>query len=166
MADTYDYDFIPTFHFAENSLSTTRSDLAAQAENTTRDAVVNITHISKGAGQQRVGPVVAFPVVFREVPHFACGSAVISNPDQVNWQDPVGSSGITGWQVDDRGYYTGAFIWVRVDLYPVNSADTTLTPPVVQVEHHLSFTGKAIKDLRGYQNASLLSDMTPRIVGI
>jgi hypothetical protein len=107
---------IPTFHFVEIDQTDTASKTAADRENSSRIAVVEVQQQSKGIGQHRLPKPIVFPVIFRDEPHFTYGSAVVSRIHDGLYHDPRGCSGVYAWTRDKRGYYTGALCWVRVDI--------------------------------------------------
>ncbi len=109
-------EHIPTWHFVEYETDNEYARRAAAAENTSRPATVEVKHVSTGLGQQRVKEPLIFPVVFRTEPHFTQGSAVILNPDPKVWADPIGTAGVYAWKRDKRGFFLGAYCWVRVDM--------------------------------------------------
>lgn len=113
---------IPTFHFIEIATSNDESAKAAAAENASRIAVVEVQQESKGIGQHRLPKPIIFPVVFRTEPHFTSGCATVSRIHDGLYHDPRGSSGVYAWKRDAKGYYTGAYCWLRVDIEAISSA--------------------------------------------
>lgn len=149
---------------AENSTSDYVNRRDIQRANGTRPAYAEITYVSTGTGQQRIRTPLEFPVIFREQPHFTSGSAVKKNPDASTWNDPIGTCGVYAWQRNKRGYYTGAFIWVRVDIYPIAATTATTPPPGLQTMHFLTFSGKAHKSIRQLEESiAALQARTPGI---
>lgn len=166
---------LPTFHFVEIAETDTASRRSADAENASRNAVVEIAQISTGVGQQRLPKALDFPVVFRTEPHFTCGSAVIVGAG-TNYHDPRGTAGVYAWQRNGRGYYTGAHIWVRVDCEAITTTANLARKELlklelellqrldrVQVQHYLTFSATAIKDL---PTSTLTAALTPRTIGL
>lgn len=154
------------FFGARHAYEVSRSDDVSRADtlrqNSTRPASAEITYISNGVGQQRVHTPIIFPVIFRTEPHFTFGSAVIHNPNPKIWHDPIGQSGVYAWVRDSRGFFTGATIWVRVEVHPIVAGTALMVPPVT-CQHYLTFTGLAFKDI---PSNSLLPDLQPRTVGL
>jgi hypothetical protein len=147
-------EFRATFHFIENALDSDTNRAKAARENAARSAVAEMTYVSTGVTQQRVKTALTFPVIFRTAPHLTTGSSVVANPKPNIWHDPVGHVGVWKWDRDARGFYTGAFIWWRVEAYPISPIlDDELyevpdpVPPNMRVQHFLSFSGVAFKDL-------------------
>jgi hypothetical protein len=162
-------EFMATFHFVEVDQSEERARQEALRENSTRPAVAEMAYISTGVGQMRVNAPLIFPVVFRNEPHLATGSGVASNPKPKLWHDPIGHCGVTAWKRNGRGYFTGAWIWTRVEVYPIGDildagglVITNPTPPAVKVQHFLTFSGTAHKDL----SLTLPDDLNPRTPGV
>ncbi len=116
--------------------------------NRNRHAVAEMTYLSTGTGQVRFAQPLDFPVRFRTEPQFATGSGVRSNPHAKLWHDPRGSGGVRAWVRDKNGLYTGAYVWLRVDMDPITPGSDLLLPPQdCQVVHYLTFMGIAVKDL-------------------
>jgi hypothetical protein len=163
-------EFRATFHFVENAQDEDVNRAKAARENASRSAVAELTYLSTGVTQQRVKSPIAFPVIFRTEPHLSTGSAVVSNPDPNVWHDPVGHIGVWKWDRDARGFFIGAFIWWRVEASPiVPILDDELyeipdpEPPNMRVQHFMTFSGIAFKDL---PTASLDPTLPPRIPGV
>lgn len=156
-------DFFTIGSFASDDAE--RRDTAR--ENSARPAIAEHAYLSAGVGQQRVKEPLLFPVVFRTQPHFTFGSAVIKNPLPSLWHDPVGMSGVWAWKRDTRGFFTGAFIWWRVDVYVLDDADASGSQYLhaqasTKVQHFLAFSGIAFKDLPKTSSDTL----TPRTSGL
>lgn len=169
-------EFAATFHFVEVESQNDVSRRAANKENAARPAVVEYIHQSTGVGQHRVKAALVFPVTFKTEPHFSFGSTVVNNPNHKIWHDPRGSSGIYAWQRDSRGYFTGALFWVHVAMdkidpggaYDGATAYTNANAYLKAnnqaiVEHHLSFSALAFKDL---PTKTLDPKLKPRSTGV
>lgn len=129
---------------AENSTKddATRRDILR--ENSTRPATIELSYTAIGLGQQRVATPLIFPTAFRNEPHFTFGFAAASNPASKTWYDPIASVGVYAWRRNRRKLYTGAFIYYRVDAYPVNAQNQDL-PPDFRTQLFLTFTGQGTK---------------------
>ncbi len=158
-------DVYGDFNGISGALADDRSQLAAQAENATREGNAYISHISTGIGQQRVSTPIEFPLVFRDIPHMTSGSAVIKNSDTKSWYDPIGTAGVYAWTQDSRGHYIGCQIWIRVEVLPIDPS-MGADPPDISVQHFLTFTGRAVKDLSRFKGAKSLAKVKPRTIGI
>lgn len=163
-------EFRATFHFVENSQDDDANRAKAAKENAARSAVAEMTYISTGVTQQRVKTPITFPVIFRTEPHLSTGSAVVKNPAPTEWHDPVGHLGVWKWDRDPRGFFTGAFIWWRVEAYqavPILDDEgyeiLDPPPPAMRVQHFMSFSGIAFKDL---PTSSLDPTLPPRTPGV
>jgi hypothetical protein len=156
-------DLRANFNFVQEALTSADSDKAATRENAARHAFAEMSYVSTGVGQQRVGKAMRFPIVFRESPQVATASATIKLPDPKLWHDPVGTGGVYAWLRDGNGNYIGAKIWVRVDIHPVDDSSTETPPAKVSTKHYFTFSGMAIKSVptSGVDNA-----VTPRTVDI
>lgn len=150
----------------------TQADAKAYADslkvNATSQAVVEITYISTGVGQHRQGKPVIFPVLFRKEPHFTSGCSTVKGVDSKIWHDPIGSCGLYAWKKDNAGNFTGAYVWTRVDVHPLDPANTTRPPATITTQHYLTFSAIAGKDLTEATNAPTTAQMLAQLreVGI
>lgn len=171
------------FHFIETDSGDYASQQGAQRENSSRFASVQCTYESTGLGQFRVGKPIIFPVVFRTEPFFTNGSGVIKNPAPQLYYDPIGQAGVYQWDVDARGYFVGAWMWVKItaeskdassqyalaqnkDQAQAAGRDARLRSVAatrMQVQHYLQFSAIAIKDVPVPPAGAALK---PRTVGI
>lgn len=162
---------ITTFNFVENATSDQAGRASTEAENATRAASVECTYTSTGFGQHRLKTPVIFPVIFSSEPHFTSGCGTVKSAGGGYYHDPIGTAGIWQWEVDSRGYFLGAHLWVRVDIYPTRKGEdiSTLAAHKAKLKglaamktlHYLTFTGRAIKDI-----PSRGAVMTPHRVGL
>lgn len=162
---------IPTFHFVEIETADQESRKAADRENSSRAAVVEVQQQSHGVGQYRLAKAVIFPVIFRSEPHFTFGSAVMKGPSTKLFHDPRGSSGVWGWKRNKAGQYTGAMCWLRVDCeqrsggtgqaYTTALRGTDLSRVIVR--HFMTFSAIAVKKL---PTSSLTAALAARQVGL
>lgn len=161
------WDFIPTFHFVENSTKDDAARRAIQNENGARYAQVEMSYIQSGSGQRRIKKPVIFTSIFRTEPHYTCGSAVVKNPSPHVLHDPVGSAGVWAWQTDDRGFYTGAYIWCRADVEAISSAidaaTVTTLAKAARTRHHFTFSAVSFKDI---PTDKIPVDLQPRYSGL
>lgn len=159
-------EYIATFNFVENATTDEASRAASKKNNAAAQARVEIKLTSKGSGQRRFG-LVTFPVIFAKEPHFTTGSAVIRNPQPKIWHDPIGSAGVYAWKSDSRGFFLGAFMWVRVDVYPVDETFPGLPPETMTTQHYLTFSAEAIKQVStGAQVKTATASLATRTVGL
>lgn len=165
MADTF---YRHELQLLENELNLAQKRATAR-ENSARQAISQHSIMSIGVGQKRLNSPLAFGVHFRDQPHFSSGCLTVKNPNSKQFADPVGICGVWAWERDARGFYTGARIWWRVDAYLLDNVDvadsgtTTPVTPVMRVQHDLTFSGIAFKDLpsTGYDET-----MTPLSSGL
>ncbi len=138
-----------TFHFVENALDDAAARVSAAAQNASRQAMCETSYISNGAGQIRLKAPFVFPIIFATEPHFTTGSSVVKNPDPKVFHDPIGNAGVYNWQRDKDGLYTGAFIWVRVDVALVDANATTevQVPVTLRTRHYMTFSAVASLDV-------------------
>jgi hypothetical protein len=163
-------EFRATFHFVENSQDDDTNRAKASRENAARSAVAEMTYLTTGVTQTRVKTPIIFPVIFRTEPHLTTGSAVVRNPKPDLWHDPVGHIGVGKWERDARGNFIGAYLWWRVEAYPIGLILDEWgypifdpPPPPMRVQHFLSFSGVAFKDL---PTSSLDPKLPPRVPGV
>lgn len=111
-------------------------------ENSARLAWAWGTATTTGAGQKPFEKIINFGLAFTEKPHFSYGYELLNRTD---FEDDDGGNDLpvprsTGcvymWRVDGRGLYTGAHVAVNI-----------VSDKAIQIEHHFSFAGIAIKDL-------------------
>lgn len=130
-----------------------RADVEQVQENSGRMAEAFARFKSVGQGSIQFDERVDFDVTFIEEPYFRYGSYL--DVDELenlldNDQDagtppfPVCSGFVTDWDQDDRGFYVGAWVAVRV-WFPYEANIWPELP--VEIMHHFSFTAVAIKDV-------------------
>ncbi len=137
-----------------------------KAENTARPALVETRIQVTGSGQMRLTKQpVTFPCLFKDLPILSVGSSVQKNPNPNVWYDGVATAGVYSWIKDKSGYYTGANIWVRVEVRPINvvvDEDSTSIPPNdMQTIIHLTFSARAVKAMRSVEVTDDLEPNTP-----
>lgn len=190
-----------------------------QAENSARPAIVTIKHKTTGQGEILAGPL-SFGVTYLEPPTMVSGLVLEKLPERPLWRLPLVTVGVMRWDSKphpgtSRGslgtvsggagkqLYVGAFVYFRIDCYPVSLPDTdgaelplliterarldTLlasqaagsperqvtqtqlqdidnriasaqyalrliaNPPLLTIEHHLTFTATALKTNLGVE---------------
>lgn len=112
-------------------------------ENAARMAFAWGVATTTGQGHVVLNRVIDFGLAFAEKPMIAYGWEILNRSDftadtagGATLPVPFCSGGVYQWKVDGRGLYVGAH--VAVAIY----CDDT-----IQIEHHWTFTGTAIKDL-------------------
>lgn len=134
------------------SRSTYRELLAAQQryqsqrENEAREAHSLHTLESTGVGETIEPEALMFPNPFVFKPALSYGAEITVLPDQELWGLPRPSGAVMRWEINDRGFFLGAFVYVTVDLEPAEGV-TPEVQPNVRVEHHFRFSSLAYKDL-------------------
>lgn len=136
------------FGFEENIRR--ESELRRHRENQGRLATVNARCRTVGMGTIEYGEVVDFGLTFVEQPFVSSGCEIdldavrdaLTLGDDEYPQLPQVTTYVTEWDQDDRNFYVGAYIGVVVE-YPAGVDVTT----EIEIFHHLSFTGVAIKDI-------------------
>jgi hypothetical protein len=179
----------PQFHFVENAASDQASRLQAQSQNTTRRATAEATFEARGVGTRQIKKPIIFSVTFSEEPHFVSGCATVVNADNSQYFDPIGHCGIYQWKINDKGQYTGAYLWVSVQVIAktvalpnLSAQPTTLTREQVlqnlsdrlnaqakaakalaktRTMMYLTFTGRAVKDIGQPEKAATVTPRKP-----
>lgn len=144
------------WNFVQVNLAAYKAALQQAQENATRRATVDTQYKTTGAGQKRQVHAIEFPVKFITEPHLVTGCGTLKNPDPATWHDPVGMAGVYRWKMDKAGYFTGAFIWIRVEISSISGSGiiitdaglgTGLTPKNLKTMIYLTFSGTAVKDV-------------------
>lgn len=124
--------------------------------------------MSKGAGQVHLVEPLTFQLTFAEQPTFTSGVA-IGTGQLADGSYPIVTTGVANWQVDARGFYTGAWLWFGVTMAPTHvtagptdtvsgteqailvsnrtAIEQAIAMANVQLEHHLCFEGLALRDV-------------------
>lgn len=128
-----------------------QDDIARNRENRGRMAQVSLLANTTGPGSVEVEDAIPFDgAMFIEKPIFAFGCEIdadvlrdlldLAPSDDVEF--PHCTAHVTGWDVDENGCYSAAWIAMTV-LFP---ASILITTPV-EVVWHLAFSGIALKDV-------------------
>lgn len=107
-------------------------------QNTSRLAQSYNSVTTQGGGGLRLPEVIVFNCTFVEQPVVAHGFVVETPLAEDDF--PAVSAGVYDFQTDSRGYFIGAWVYVKVvvqDDYP-------------RIHHDFTFTGIAMKDLPEY----------------
>lgn len=144
-----------------------RADRIRHAENSGRTAFSAVTFDTSGVGSLILNQLVVFDTTFIRKPSVSTGIELVKEPDRTLHELPHATSGIYRWEKDERGYYVGAYVWVRVTCDPVldqngQVADpeaVALNPPVPKLRHHLVVEGLAYKKLPEDLTADLAAEL-------
>lgn len=131
---------------------------ARDANNAGRLAFSEHTLETKGTGQFRVAAPLMFDLTFTEEPRVVTGFSVGKTPKEAEGVDAFAMSGVRAWLRDDRGFYIGATIIVKIDLFQVYSSRTDFPADLAErmvVIHHFLFSGMAFKDLKDVGRAEV-----------
>jgi hypothetical protein len=134
-------------------LENRRGELERHQENSGRIAEAFARFTSTGQGSIEFGDRVEFDVTFVEEPFMSYGAYIDldklddllgNEPGSLTPEMPITSGFVTDWDRDDRGFYVGAWVGVRV-WFPYEAN----TWPDIEVEmvHHYTFKAIAIKDV-------------------
>ena len=164
-----DYDesddiYVTGYNFVDTTLGDDSDKKLAQAKNATRQAWCEVSVLASGTGQRRHG-LVTFNCIFVREPHLSTGCGTVKNNTHKIWHDPVGNAGVYAWQRDTRGRYTGAFVWTRVEIYPVDPTNLATPPDTITTQHFFTFSGVATKNI-GPANSTKAATTTPKTPGI
>lgn len=135
-------------------------------ENSARAATCFVTLRSKGVGDQLISSAMEFDTPFLHEPSVTSGFHLDVRPSTEKYRMPRVTAGVYRWVTTPRGFYTGAFIYLAVD---VTVRDTFTADQFelarVSVVHHLQFNGVSYKPLGGQASAeaqdALVIPLTP-----
>lgn len=137
-----------------SALDRRREEAGRHAENSARLAHAYAQFTTTGQGTQHYSKRIDFGLTFIEKPIVAYGSecdtdelAIVLEVDSEEDPPelPLSSGFVTQWDQDERDFYVGCWIAVKVayvttvDLIPADAAPT--------VSHHFTFSAVAIKDV-------------------
>lgn len=112
-------------------------------ENSARIAQSFATYTTTGVGEFEIEEPHTFGCTFSEQPIVAYGSS-LNGEQLVPGQFPRIFGSVREWITDTRGFYIGAYVFFVIDV-----PDAALAPEYV-VDHDLTFTAVALKDLPAY----------------
>lgn len=139
--------------FFLDDLEQQRAELARHSENSGRLAETFARFTSTGQGSIEFGERVDFDVTFVEEPFMSYGAYLDlealddlmgNEPSSVPPEIPLCTGVVTDWDRDDRGFYVGAWVGVRI-WYPYEA--TVWNELEFEMVHHFSFKAVAIKDV-------------------
>ena len=99
------------------SMEERRKAQADQAENSSRLASEIITFRTKTVGQILVPEPLKFTNVFVEPPAILTGMVLATTPGE-GWKYPQVTAGVHKWVLNEKGLYTGAYLYFNVDVAP------------------------------------------------
>ena len=136
-----------------DDLERRRSDIERNQENSSRVAEAFARFRSTGLGSIEFGERVDFGLTFIEEPYMSYGYYIdLDDLDNLLGNElgnatpplPICSGAVTDWDRDDRGFYVGAWVAVRV-WFPY---EANVWPEMeVEMFHHYSFKAVAMKDV-------------------
>jgi len=136
-----------------DDLERRRAETDRHAENSGRVAEAFARFTSTAQGSIEFGDRVDFGLTFIEEPYMSYGGKIdLDDLDDILGNDPssltppmpISSGYVTDWDRDDRGFYVGAWVGVRI-WYPY---EANVAPEVqFSMDHHYSFKAVAFKDV-------------------
>ena len=140
-------------------------------ENSARLAMAYATFSTVGSGSIQNGDRISFETTFIEMPYMSYGAVIdveqvmdefgydpefvessgSGNP-QENVPLPLCTGYVTEWDQDERGFYIGC--WVAVRVYYPGEELASVTDPQIEIDHHFSFAANAMKDIPMSQDPS------------
>ena len=139
--------------FYLDDLEQQRAELDRHAENSARIAEAFARFTTTSQGSIEFGERVDFEVTFTEEPYMSYGAIINlddlddklgNEPSSLTPQMPLSTGFVTDWDRDDRGFYVGAWVGVRI-WYPY---EAHISPELdFTMGHHFSFKAVAIKDV-------------------
>lgn len=132
-----------------DALERRRAEISRHRENSARRAEVSAKFETVGAGAKEFEDRIDFGLTYTEEPHVAYGSALDLDHlaellDLAPGTDPplpLCSGMVTDWDRDDRDFYVGAWVAVRV-FFP-----EAVTVDELVMSHYFTFSAIAIKDI-------------------
>lgn len=141
-----------------------RAKVEQTRENSARLAQAYITITTTGDGEFQIPDAALFGCTFTEQPIVATGFS-LDGLQLAEGHFPRCHAFVRSWVQDDRGFYLGAFIALVVETSLIvagapdpaptadSNANTGVVDPIIPVyviDHDLTFTGIALKDLPDY----------------
>ena len=130
-----------------DDLDRRREDAGRHRENSGRLAQAYASVTTTGEGTLEFEERIDFNIIFVERP-FVSHTCVV---DTNTLKDLVGrvvlphvTAYVTEWDTDEKDFYTGCWVAVRIDFPMVELVDYDTQ---VVVDHDFTFTGSAIKDI-------------------
>jgi hypothetical protein len=117
-------------------------------ENSSRLAFAFGSFSTTGWGETRIPDCLEFGLTFVKQPYVA-SSWSIDDAQIVEGRYPMISSGVVRWRKNARGFYTGAWVAMKVETRSV-FIPTALPDPAYDIEHTFIFAGLATKELPDY----------------
>jgi len=130
-----------------------RAEIERHAENAARNAEAFARFKSTGQGSIEFPERVDFELTFIEEPYMSYGGYIdlddlddkLANEAGTTMPPlPICCGFVTDWDRDDRGFYVGAWVAVRVWFPPEANVRVDLE---VEMSHHFSFKAVAMKDV-------------------
>lgn len=128
----------------------------AHRENGARDVNLYVTFQTEGSGQLISGEV-TFELPFFREPTMLSGVALARLPDETLYRLPSATAGVLRWVRNERGFYTGCFLFFVVECKAVEGQSPTV-PAKPVLYHHLMFTGPSYKPMSSEINSSVLDE--------
>lgn len=129
-----------------------RAEVERHRENSARPAESYAKFETFGQGFIEFEERVDFGLTFIEEPYVSYGAKMdldelgelLGLDAAVTPPVPMTTGMVTDWDLDDRGFYVGAWVGVRTYFPPVDAVASDLD---VHIYHHFIFTAIAIKDI-------------------
>jgi hypothetical protein len=128
-------------------LESRRSYQTQMADNAARTAVVTLTFDTVGAGEVATGNWRPFNIIFLEEPRVSTGVSVVGGRLTPGYFPQV-TAGVTRWQTDPKGFYTGALLFFVVDFPALDLQEALAQVTTIKEAKQAQAAAKAIKTLR------------------
>lgn len=137
---------------AFEDLERRRAEVERHRENSARLAHEFHKFNTTGQGSIEFPDACRFDITFIEEPFVTYGAATGLDDlaDQLNLDPgetppiPICTGLVTDWDMDDRGFYVGAWVAARVYFPTPDAIDPKLQ---VSIDHHFTFTAIGMKDI-------------------
>lgn len=138
-------------------------------ENSARAATSFVTLRSKGVGDFILDAPVEFDTPFFHRPSVTSGFHLDVRPDTTLYTLPRVTCGVFRWVKTSRGFHTGAYMYMAVDVEKRDGSSLTIEDVEninrTIVVHHVQFNGVSYKPMSGQPTAevqdSLIVPLTP-----
>lgn len=119
------------------------------AENSPRLATVHVMYDTTGWGEFLEPKMFDFRLTFIEEPAVTHGYALAPDQDLVALRYPRAWGGVSRFDTDERGYYSGAWCFMICETVSAVQGiqNVPAKDPGYVINHYFTFTGIAIKDL-------------------
>jgi hypothetical protein len=125
-------------------------------ENAARTIDLRITYQTEGTGDL-ISAAVPFDVPFFSEPAVGTGVELVRMPNRDFYRLPLITSGVFRWQRNERGFYTGCFLFFSVECLVIDDTFPEMAPKPLLI-HHATFTGPSYKPMSAEVRTAVLDE--------